>query len=339
MKSEDRKIICSAPGRAGIIGNPSDMYGGAVISCSLGLRARVSITPSSVLTFVSGEEAFQIQGTEELNLKGDRFDIARAILMYLGLPDLPCRLEYESSIPMRSGLAGSTALLVALLHGLLAWQEKYPNQYQLAEMARFIERNHLEVVCGYQDAYMSVFGGLNDRDVRGKQSDQAAEAAPYATLEPLGSYVKDSRRLPFLLASTGVQRVSGAVHKPLRDRWLDGDREVVQGYERITELAQLGKKALLNSDWAFLGELMNENHAIQRNLGGAGEANERLISAALQAGALGAKLAGAGEGGTIIALWPHHDKEPLEQALRKAGAMAIFCPVIEAGVTIDIEKG
>jgi mevalonate kinase len=65
----------------------------------------------------------------------------------------------------------------------------------------------------------------------------------------------------------------------------------------------MGKKALMLEDWRTMATLMNENHAIQRDLGGSGESNERLIAAALAAGAPAAKLAGAGDGGTIIALW------------------------------------
>ena len=44
-KTAPERIVCSAPGRAGIIGNPTDMYGGAVLSCSVAMRARVTVTP------------------------------------------------------------------------------------------------------------------------------------------------------------------------------------------------------------------------------------------------------------------------------------------------------
>ena len=86
---------------------------------------------------------------------------------------------------------------------------------------------------------------------------------------------------------------------------------------------------------AALGRLMNENHAIQRDLGGSGESNERLIGAALDVGAMGAKLAGAGDGGTIIALWPWPDRTPLEEALRQAGASMIYRPMVVPGVMIE----
>ncbi len=341
MSSDRRQVLCSAPGRAGIIGNPTDMYGGAVLSCSVGLRARVAIDmaaeSAAELVLETRGEQCRIARREDLQPRGDRFDVARAVLDYLHSvdrkqPPLTCRVEYESEIPLRSGMAGSTALVVALLLALLVWRGEQTNPYHLAERARYIELNNLKVVCGYQDAYMCTFGGLNYMDFRGKQFYRRAEAELFATVEPLAAHVAG---LPFVLAFTGVQHASSAVHKPIRERWLEGEPSVVAGYRRITEIARTGKKALLQGDWSLLGALMSENHAIQRDLGGSGESNERLIAAALEAGAPGAKLAGAGDGGTIIALWPWLDTSPLEEALYAAGASAIYRPEVSPGVTVE----
>jgi len=335
--SDRREMVCSAPGRAGIIGNPTDMYGGAVLSCSVDMRARVTVMPAPHLVLETGGQECRIASRDDLRPQGDRFDVARAVLDYMRLPPLACHVRYESEIPLRSGLSGSTALVVALLQALLAWQGEYPNPYRLAERARYVELNYLKVVCGYQDAYMCTFGGLNYMDFRGKQFYREAEAELFATIEPLASYVS---QLPFVLGFTGVQHASGAVHKPLRERWLEGEAAVVEGYKRITEIARMGKKALLLADWTQLGRLMNENHVIQRELGGSGEVNERLISAALEAGALGAKLAGAGHGGTIIALWPWPDATRLEEALHEAGASAIYHLQVAPGAMIETgERG
>jgi len=153
----------------------------------------------------------------------------------------------------------------------------------------------------------------------------------YATVERLDGYIPD---LPFVLAHTGVRHSSDAVHKPLRERWLDGDPKVRKAYdETIPRLAREGKKALLTGDWERLGYLMNENHACQRDLGGSAEANERMIRVALDAGALGAKLAGAGGGGTIIAL--HPEPEELVSAFEAAGAEVVFRPVPTDGVRLE----
>ncbi len=350
-ETSQRRVVCSAPGRAGIIGNPTDMYGGAVLSCSVGMRAQVTVTPDPSagpsassgqasgqvphLVLETGGQECQIASRDDLRPQGDRFDVARAILDYMRLPPLACRVSYESEIPLRSGMSGSTALSVALLQALLTWQGEYPNRYQLAERARHIELNYLRVVCGYQDAYMCTFGGLNYMDFRGKQFYRAAEAELFATIEPLALYVSE---LPFVLGFTGIQHSSGEVHKPLRERWLDGETAVIESYERITEIARMGKKALLIKDWSLLGRLMNENHAIQRDLGGSGESNERLIAAALEAGAPGAKLAGAGSGGTIIVLWPWEDVSPLEKALHNAGASATYRLEVAPGATIEKDE-
>ena len=336
MNSEQHRVVCSAPGRAGIIGNPTDMYGGAVLSCSVGLRARVTITAASELTLETAGQQCRITGRKDLQPQGDRFDVARAVLDYLRLPPLACRVEYESEIPLRSGMAGSTALLVAILRGLLAWQGRDSQLHHLAEQTRYVELNFLKVVCGYQDAYMCTFGGLSFMDFRGKQFYRRAEAELYATIEPLAAHVS---QLPFVLAFTGVQHASSAVHRPIRERWLEGEPDVVEGYKRITEIARSGKKAMILGDWPLLGRLMNDNHAIQRALGGSGESNEQLLSAALRAGALGAKLAGAGDGGTIIALWPWPDSTRLEEALTKAGASAFYRPEVAPGVTIERDEG
>jgi len=335
MNSKRREIICSAPGRAGIIGNPTDMYGGAVLSCSVGMRARVTVTPAPDLVLETSGQECRIASRDDLRPRRDRFDVARAILDYMHLPPLACHVCYESGIPLRSGLSGSTALVVALLQALLAWQGEYPSLYQLAERARYIELNYLKVVCGYQDAYMCTFGGLNYMDFRGKQFYREAEAELFATVEPLAAYVP---QLPFVLGFTGVRHASGAVHKPLRERWLEGETAVVRGYRQITEIARMGKKAVLMADWPLLGRLMNENHAIQRDLGGSGESNERLITAAMEAGALGAKLAGAGHGGTIIVLWPWPDSTRLEETLREAGASAVYCLQVVPGVMIEKDE-
>jgi galactokinase/mevalonate kinase-like predicted kinase len=335
MSSNKQKVVCSAPGRAGIIGNPTDMYGGAVISCSVGMRALVTVTPAESIVLATNGEECRIESQNDLRPRNDLFNIPRAILSYMRLPALGCRVHYESDIPICSGMSGSTALVVAILQALLAWQGEYPDRYRLAERARYIELNYLKVVCGYQDAYMCTFGGLNYMDFRGKQFYRSEEAETFATIEPLADYAPE---LPFVLGFTGVQHASGAVHKPIRERWLEGESAVVDGYKHITEIARAGKKALLLKDWPTFGRLMNENHTVQRGLGGSGESNERLIDAALAAGAPGAKLAGAGSGGTIIALWPWEDASPLENALREAGATEIYRLQVMAGAMVESDK-
>jgi galactokinase/mevalonate kinase-like predicted kinase len=327
-------IHSSAPGRAGIVGNPTDGYGGTVISCSLAERASVSLTLSETMVLdVCGCQEV-IRTRDDLRLTGAHTDVAKAVLLTFdgAVPSRPFHLKATTRVPMRAGLAGSTAMIAAILGAVLRLLEIDMNRYQIAESTRKIEFEILGVTCGFQDQYMTTFGGLHCLDFRGKDPHTATEEPIFATVEPLTSYVVD---LPMVLANTGVQRHSGTVHKGLRQRWIEGEKAVVHGYLRIAALAREAKKALLNQDWECLGAAMNENHAIQRSLGGSGEANEHLIGIALSAGSWGAKLAGAGHGGTILAL--HPEPEVVARKLKEAGAVHVMRLTPSEGLVVESE--
>jgi galactokinase/mevalonate kinase-like predicted kinase len=305
-----RRIVCSAPARANLIGNPSDQYGGNTLAVSLAPRAWVALE----------------EGADGAALP----PLAAAVLAATGEREPGFRVSLASEIPRQSGIAGSTALIVALLHAVHAWQGRDLEPHALAELARRVEREGLGVQCGFVDHYLCTFGGLRHVDLRAKGPD--GEGTTPAAVEDLGPLAPS---LPFVVAYTGVRHSSDAVHRPLRERWIAGEAAVVAGYARIAEIGALGRDALRRGDWPAFGRLMNENHAIQRGLGGSGQANEALIEAARGAGALGAKLAGAGGGGTIVALSP--EPAAVEAALRKAGARMLFRPVLAAGVRREPE--
>lgn len=326
-----RRIEVTAPGRANLIGNPSDQYGGCTLACSVPLRARVILDASQPGRIAAAGESIQIASPADLESRDDALEIGRAVLRAAGLANAPFGIEYETEIPRQSGMAGSTALLVALQHAVDCWFGTPRSPSLLAEAARDLEARGMGIQCGFVDHYACTYGGLLHVDFRGK-SFEAADAGPLATVEDLGGAVDE---LPFWLAYTGVRHSSDGVHRPIRARWLAGEPAVVAGYERVAELGLLGKSALQRADWDTFGAAMNENHAIQRDLGGSGESNERLIGAARGAGALGAKLAGAGDGGTIVALWTDPNSATLEAALRDAGAAALYRPVPVRGVRLE----
>lgn len=331
-------IHATAPGRCGLVGNPTDMYGGSVLACSTQERARCTLTPSDSITLTVSGQTQTLHSRDDLALRGDYLDVARATLFALDveLGHTPgFHLAADTQVPMQAGLAGSTAILAALVGCVLAHLSLPLNSHQTAELVRRIEYNTLGIVCGFQDHYMTVFGGLNFMDFQGKSSAQLQDdTTPFATIEPLAGYVGPD--LPLLLAHTGVRHHSGSVHTSPRERWLAGDPAAVNGYHEVAHLARLAKRALLSRDWNALADLMNRNHAIVRDLGGSGPANEALIAAALDGGALGAKLAGAGGGGTILALT--HDPARTERALLDARAEQILRPKPMPGLTVEVQE-
>jgi galactokinase/mevalonate kinase-like predicted kinase len=193
-----------------------------------------------------------------------------------------------------------------------------------AELLRDVELNDAGVKCGYQDAYMISHGGLRFMQFPGKHPVQGG---PFGTTEALPPH------LPFLLVTTGVERLSGSVHGPMIDRWLAGERAVVDTMIRLADLAREGREALIGADYTALGRLMDENHHLVAALGGSGEAIDQLIARCRHYGARGAKLAGAGLGGTVIALT--EDADRLEQSLRGEGYARFMRPAIEPGVRYE----
>jgi galactokinase/mevalonate kinase-like predicted kinase len=313
-------IRASAPGRCGLVGNPTDGYGGTVISAALSERAVVEITPADDLIIEICGHQEQIDSPADLRLTDSFTDVAKAVFTYLPnvVTEWKFHLRGSTTVPICAGLSGSTTMLVAILGATLRMLELRWTPYEIAEAARHIEFNLMNCVCGFQDQYMAVFGGFRYLDFRDKEPLTEREPV-FATVENLEPLVGD---LPLVLASTGVRRHSGQVHHGFRERWIAGEPTVIEGYLRAARLAREAKQAILAEDWEGVGALMNENHAIQRDLGGSGEVNERLIAVALEAGAWGAKLAGAGKGGTIIAV--HEDPAFLERKLLEASAARVL---------------
>lgn len=326
-------IVSTAPGRCGILGNPTDMYGGSVISCSTRERARCEIRESAGLVIEADNgEAQEIRSAADLEPRGDRLDLAKSVLKGLDVrPDARAfHLKTSTEIPMQAGLAGSTALVAAVFGAVAHQTGLFLHPHATATAIRNIEYEIMGVVCGFQDQYMTVFGGLNYLDFRDLRSDLAPADMPYATVEPLAGVAPP---LPIILAHTGVKHHSGSVHKSVRERWLEGDRAVRDGYDRIQYLARWNKEALLTGDWECLAHAMNENQRIQQDLGASGEACDRLIAVARENGALAGKLAGAGHGGTILALTL--EPERTAAALLAAGADRILQPAPVEGLTVE----
>ena len=319
-------VVASAPGRVGILGNPSDMYGGSVISCSTKERARIEIKHAERLVLDAGnDKKFIIQSSDDLSLRGDVFDIAKVALESTDSTGLNVNISWTTNIPFRAGLSGSTALLVSMIGGLLAFRGIAHDRHQMAELVRMVEYKKL-CFCGYKDAYMCTFGGLNYMDFRGKEFHLEFGSDPLATIEPQTT----TPHLPLVIIITGGQRVSGGVHAPLRERWRAGETQVVEAYRTIARLARAGKKAILNNQLDTLGTLMNENQLVTKSLGGSNPEDDSFIEVARKEGALGAKLGGSS--GSIIAL--HESPQDLSRAMMKAGAAGVLKPITSSGLEI-----
>ncbi|HEY61191.1 MAG TPA: hypothetical protein G4N95_00925 [Anaerolineae bacterium] len=229
------------------------------------------------------------------------------------------RLTTWSEVPRQSGLGGSSLFVILTLAALREFYHldtQIMNNYVLAEMTQRIEENELGITCGFADRYVPIFGGLAYIDYRGKLFHKSITQEPFATYEILNRW---AGKLSLVAITTGLKHDSGNIHHAMRTKYLEeyntwyhkgGSKPPMIKYmERIWETAWKGKIALLNSEMETFGQMMNLNHGVVNDMmnycgfqEGAGRLNNLLIQTALNQHALGAKLTGAGQGGSIYAL-------------------------------------
>jgi len=275
-----------AYGRVGLLGNPSDIYGGKCISFTFSSFAEVEVKDSLEQRVVNGSS----------NIKSH--ELVDATLAHLGLKDCPIKLSYRSNIPFGHGLSGSSAIIIAILKTLNQHFSLGLNRDQIAESALHIEVDDLKIAAGFQDRYVISHGGVCYMDFAGKEFMRPAEVDGFGTVErlPLDT-------IPFFLALSSQPKSSGTVHNPLREQFLYGGdraREIKYHMDQIAELAELGKDPLVKADWVKVGELMNRNTSLREQISPHNKLDLDIIDMALSYGALGAKVAGSG--GAVVVL-------------------------------------
>lgn len=347
----------TVPARINILGNPTDANEGdfATISAAVELRAGAWIEPAQGLLIENlGENPtgapihryWLEQLTEPpLALNGEANLVLAAINRLHQYSDefrhkftsTPpgIRIATWSQVPRQSGLGGSSLFVLLTLAGLREYyhlDRKIHNDYILSELAQRTEALELCITCGYADRYVPIFGGLAYLDYRGKLHQAGIGQEPLVTYERLDAWVEE---LPLVAVSTGIQHESGDVHGRMRPRYVaEYDQWQQQGgpipplvrlMEAVYQTAWRGKIAILSGDLVAFGKLMNQNHTLVNEMmrycgftDGAGWANNLLIKIALENGALGAKLTGAGGGGSVFALVKPGDEERLCQSWQQA---------------------
>ena len=333
--------LLTVPARINILGNPSDANEGdfATISAAIEMRAGAIVSASDHLVFEildSNPLTSQVYHT----LVSGCYTIAEMPFPYKDELDLikgafnrlhqyspefqkkvvqkGIHIKIWSEVPRQSGLGGSSLIVILTLAALRKWYDLAPdihNDYVISELTQRVEAKELGITAGFADRYVPLFGGLAYLDYRGKLWQKPIHEEPYVTYERL----QTDCSLPIVAITTGIMHDSGDVHRRMRPRYLSEYAEwqlkggdyppMVQFMSKAWETAWMGKIALLSHNLQRFGELMNTNHQIVDEMmhycgfsDGAGLENNILIQAALSNGAYGAKLTGAGGGGSVFCL-------------------------------------
>jgi mevalonate kinase len=136
---------------------------------------------------------------------------------------------------------------------------------------------------------------------------------------------------PFLLviADTGISSSTREVVGDLGRRNLENPVHYARLFDQVGQVVDAARSAIEAGLTTRLGELMNQNQALLRELGVSSPELDCLVAAAREGGALGAKLSGAGRGGNIIALVTEESRGRVDMMLRLAGATSIVVTTVQ----------
>ena len=211
-------------------------------------------------------------------------------------------ITISSTIPIARGLGSGAAISTAIVRALSKYFDKELSPRAISELVYEVEKIHHGTPSGIDNTVIAF-----ERPVYFVKS-QTCEA------------LRVKRPFIIVIADTGVQSPTKVAVAEVRRAW-ERDRERYEDiFDQIGYLAQRGRRAIERGEIEEMGHLMNENHRLLRLIGVSSPELEDLVRAAREAGALGAKLSGAGRGGNMIALVTEETKGAVVKALREAGA-------------------
>jgi glucuronokinase len=288
------EVRATASARVGLVGNPSDGYGGAVLAAPVPvLAAEAVLTDADRLSVEGPPDEAAWAGVAALVAHVDRYGheggqrlvtaaVARLARTAGEVDRRPFRVRWSTTIPRSVGLAGSSALVVATLRALARRWDLDLGVEALARLALEVERDELGIPAGLMDRAVQAAGATVLVDGDGFRS--VAAPAP----------------LPLVVAwDPAAAAPSGRYHAGLRRRFDDGEPVVVAAMEELAGLARRGAAAVEAGDAAALAELVGATWRVRRGLGAVAPAHEAMVDAAARAGLAATS---AGSGGSVVAV-------------------------------------
>lgn len=321
--------------RAGFLGNPSDGYFGKTISFIVrNFRARVLIYPSARLEIKLSKADLPVfenlrdlyETTRWRGYYGGIRIIQALIIRFMDychehgieLEDRNFTIEYDSNIPQRLGMGGSSAIITAALRALCSYFNVAIPMPVQANLALETETKELGVAAGLQDRVIQAYEGLVYMDF----SKAIMDRQNYGAYEPL-----DPALLPnvYLAYRSSLSEGTEVFHNNIRSRWLAKDPEIVDAMKTWAGYAEQGRAALLERDYAKLDYLINANFDLRSRIYKITEGNLEMVQAARSVGAT-SKFAGSG--GAIVGTYADDAMyQKLQNALSAVG-VAIIKPKI-----------
>lgn len=302
-------LITKTPFRVSFCGGGSDMaafyeqYGGCVLSTSINKYMYISIHP-----YFNDHQTMLKYSENELvdDIRDIKHKIFHAVLNDMGISGV--EISSTADVPGGTGLGSSSTFTVGLLHTLYSYKGKFASKAKLAREACEVEIERLGSPIGKQDQYAAAYGGLNfirfNKDGSVSVSPIMMQAETYKNLQN-----------NLLMFYTGTTRSANSILSEQKKNISQSDKN--ENLRKMCRLAEDMKTSLEHNDLSSFGSILNESWELKRTLA-AGISNPEIDHAyetAMNSGALGGKLLGAGGGGFLLFYCEPDKQEQLRQSI------------------------
>ena len=334
-------VRSKAPLRLGLAGGGtdvspySDMFGGAILNATVDLYAYASLEPLG-----NGKIEFCIDGTDKCFVTNSQKELPiedgyelfigvyNRVIKQFNLEPLSFRLTSYIETPQGSGLGTSSTIVVSLLGAFVEWLNLPLGKYDIAHLAYEIERIDLNMAGGKQDQYAATFGGINFLEF---------SANDKVIVNPLNlkSKIINELELNLLLYFTATQRLSAKIINDQVRNVEQKNESAIDAMHKLKEQAHQMKENLLRGDLNKIGEILQFGWENKKRMADSisNSLIDEIYNSAMQAGATGGKISGAGGGGFMFFFCPGVTKVKVARALDKFGGRVQPFKLTHQGLT------
>lgn len=304
-------IITQTPFRMSFFGGGTDFsgfyneHGGAVLGTTFDKYAYVTVRHLPPFfdyrTHLTYSKEEKVNSIEEI-----KHPAIRNAMQWLDMHKI--RMTYEADLPARSGLGTSSSFAVGMLEAFYALKGKYADKRKLADDAIYLERTLCAEAGGIQDQIAASFGGFNRIDF----SRDGYTVRPVI----MNRERKEELNSQLMLFFTGFSRFSSDIQKGTEKSMKDKTSQLIEMYHLVDEAEKIltDKNISLNE----FGKLLDYTWKLKRGISGgiSTDSIDEQYAKAMNAGALGGKLLGAGGGGFLLFYVPLEKQADVKNALK-----------------------
>ena len=309
-------ITTRAPLRIPLGGGGTDLpsyyrqFGGFVLSAAIDKYVYLQLNTLKVEDFVR----VKYSRTELVrDVRDIEHPLLRECLVHTGTEG-GLELSAMADVPGRTGLGSSGAFVVSLLAALHEHRREHVGRQELAEEANYVESTRAGQPVGKHDHYLAAFGGITALDIDTQGTVTVSNLA-------VSNHTIEELRSSLLVFFTGIERESFDILSQQERDTENGDTEVIESLHEVKRLGLQIRDALTQGELDRFGELLHAHWSTKKRRS-AMMSNAQIdtwYETAMEAGALGGKLMGAGGGGFLMFYCPAGDRQHLRESMAQQG--------------------